>query len=161
LVDGLVKGLAERAEILRDVLAAGGIDGAVPVQEAKWARLRNRAMSPTSARIRAAPAGPMPWMSLRCEPLAATAALSSAFIDFSLAPGVFQVSDFPGGHAAAGPARQVPRPHRGQQCPVLGGGLRHRDPARDQFGKQPVHPVQRLRPGPGQPGTAAATAAAP
>ena len=44
-----------------------------------------RATSPTSAKIRAAPAGPMPWMSIRCDPLAATAALSSAFIALSLA----------------------------------------------------------------------------
>ena len=59
--------------------------GAVPVQEAKWPRLGNRATSPTSARMRAAPAGPMPWISISCEPLARTAALSSAFIALSLA----------------------------------------------------------------------------
>jgi hypothetical protein len=34
--------------------------GAVPVQEANRLRSANRATSPTSARIRAAPAGPMP-----------------------------------------------------------------------------------------------------
>lgn len=40
--------------------------------------------SPTSARIRAAPAGPIPWMPVRCDPAARTAALSSAFMAFSL-----------------------------------------------------------------------------
>lgn len=39
----------------------------------------------TSARILAAPAGPMPWMSISCDPVARTAALSSAFIAVSLA----------------------------------------------------------------------------
>ena len=51
--------------------------GAVPVQDAKWLRSGNRAMSPTSARILAAPAGPMPCRSIRCEPRAWTAVLSS------------------------------------------------------------------------------------
>ena len=53
--------------------------GAVPVQEAKWLRSGNRATSPTSARILAAPAGPIPWMSIKCDPRAWTAAFSSAF----------------------------------------------------------------------------------
>jgi hypothetical protein len=35
--------------------------GAVPFQEAKWARLANRRMSPTSPSSRAAPDGPMPF----------------------------------------------------------------------------------------------------
>jgi hypothetical protein len=59
--------------------------GAVPVQDAKWLRPGNRATLPRSARIRAAPAGPIPQMSIRCEPVAWTAALSSAFIALSLA----------------------------------------------------------------------------
>jgi hypothetical protein len=62
------------------MLAAGGVDRGVPVQDAKWFRSGNRAMSPASARIRAAPAGPMPWMSIKCEPVARTAFLSSAFM---------------------------------------------------------------------------------
>lgn len=45
---------------------------AVPVQDAKWLRPGNRVTSPTSARIRAAPAGPMPWMSIMCDPVART-----------------------------------------------------------------------------------------
>ena len=57
--------------------------GAVPVQDANRLRSANRAMSPTSARIRAAPAGPTPWISIRVEPRAATAAFSSALIFFS------------------------------------------------------------------------------
>jgi len=44
--------------------------GAVPVQDAKWLRSGKRATSATSASIRAAPAGPMPWMSIRCDPAA-------------------------------------------------------------------------------------------
>ena len=52
--------------------------GAVPVQDAKWCRVGNRDTSPTSARIRPAPAGPMPGRSIRCDPRARTAALISA-----------------------------------------------------------------------------------
>src|SRR3954449_3611247 len=59
--------------------------GAVPVQDAKWLRSGNRATSPTSARIRAAPAGPMPRKSIRCEPRARTAPASSLVRAFSLA----------------------------------------------------------------------------
>jgi hypothetical protein len=51
--------------------------GAVPVQDAKWLRSGNRATSPTSAGIRAAPAGPIPHGSIRCEPRSRTAAASS------------------------------------------------------------------------------------
>jgi hypothetical protein len=43
-----------------DLVSAGGVQGAVPVQDAKWLRSGNRATSPTSARIPAAPAGPTP-----------------------------------------------------------------------------------------------------
>ena len=57
--------------------------GAVPVQDAKRLRLGNRATSPTSARILAAPAGPMPWRSISRDPLASTAAFSSDFMTLS------------------------------------------------------------------------------
>ena len=46
--------------------------GAVPVQEANRLRSANRAMSPTSARIRAATTGPTPGMSISVEPRAST-----------------------------------------------------------------------------------------
>lgn len=39
--------------------------GAVPVQDAKWLRSGNRAISPASARIRAALTGPMPQIELQ------------------------------------------------------------------------------------------------
>ena len=44
-----------------------------------------RAMSPTSARMRAALTGPMPCRSIRCDPVASTAAFSSGFDAFSCA----------------------------------------------------------------------------
>ena len=52
--------------------------GAVPVQDANRLRSANRVTSPTSARIRAATTGPIPWMSIRRESRASTMALSSA-----------------------------------------------------------------------------------
>ena len=48
--------------------------GAVPVQDANRFRSANRVMSPTSARVLAAPEGPMPWISNRVEPRAMTMA---------------------------------------------------------------------------------------
>ena len=135
--------------------------GAVPVQDAKWLRSGNRAMSPTSARIRAAPAGPMPWMSIRCEPVARTAALSSAFIALELGVQAVQVLQFLRGHPAAGLPGQVTGPDGGQQRLVLADGFLHRRPAGQQAQKQPVHPVERLCAGAGQLITAAAASAAP
>ena len=52
--------------------------GAVPVQEANRFRVANRATFPTSTRILAAPAGPRPYRSIRCEPRPSTASRSLA-----------------------------------------------------------------------------------
>ena len=51
--------------------------GAVPFQDAKWSRLGNRVMSPTSTSSRAAPEGPIPCSSINVVPVAATSSLSS------------------------------------------------------------------------------------
>ncbi len=51
--------------------------GAVPFQEAKWARLGKRVMSPASTSSRAAPDGPMPCRSISVVPVEATSSLSS------------------------------------------------------------------------------------
>ncbi len=51
--------------------------GAVPVQDANRLRSANRLTSPTSARIRAATTGPMPWCSISRESRAMTMAFSS------------------------------------------------------------------------------------
>jgi hypothetical protein len=83
--DVAVAAVSGAGEPVADVLAAGGVEGGGAGRDAKWLRSGNRAMSRASARMRAAPAGPMPWMSIRCEPVAATAALSSAFMALSLA----------------------------------------------------------------------------
>jgi hypothetical protein len=82
VIDAAVAGPGQPVAV---VLAAGGIDRRGAGREAKCARLGNRPTSPTSARMRAAPAGPTPWMSIRREPVTRTVALSSAFIAFSLA----------------------------------------------------------------------------
>ena len=60
-------------------------NGAVPVQAAKRALVGNRAMSPTSATTRAAPAGPIPYRSIRCDPRARTRRRSSALTALSWA----------------------------------------------------------------------------
>ena len=51
--------------------------GAVPFQEAKWARFGNRVMSPASTSSRAAPEGPMPCRSITVVPVAATSSFNS------------------------------------------------------------------------------------
>jgi hypothetical protein len=71
-----------------------------------------------------------------------------------------QVFQFFGGHAAAGLTRQIARADRGQQRPVLAGGLFHRRTARDQVQEQPVQPVEGLGPGAGELIAAAAASAA-
>jgi len=59
--------------------------GAVPVQDAKRLRSANRAMSPTSANVRAATTGPTPGRSISREPRALTRALSSVVALFIFA----------------------------------------------------------------------------
>ena len=61
-VDAPIAGAGEAVAFL---VAGGGVRGAVPFQEANLARVAKRATSPTSPRIRAAPAGPMPLSSIR------------------------------------------------------------------------------------------------
>jgi hypothetical protein len=51
--------------------------GAVPFQEAKWARSGKRVMSATSTSSRAAPDGPILGRSINVVPVAATRTLSS------------------------------------------------------------------------------------
>jgi hypothetical protein len=50
------------------VVTGGCIEGAVPFQEAKCARVGNRVMSPTSTSSLAAPEGPMPCRSISVLP---------------------------------------------------------------------------------------------
>ena len=59
--------------------------GAVPVQDANRFRSANRAMSPTSANVRAATTGPTPRRSISREPRALTRTLSSAVAFFIFA----------------------------------------------------------------------------
>src|SRR5665647_3086008 len=59
--------------------------GAVPVQDANRLRSANLAMSPTSARVRAATTGPTPCRSISRDPRALTRTLSSAVAFFIFA----------------------------------------------------------------------------
>ena len=81
--------------------------GAVPFQEAKWARLVNRPMSPMSPSRRAAPDGPMPCRCCRRLPVLATSSVSCwfAILIFLSIDGEF-VDQF-GGQLAAGLADDV------------------------------------------------------
>jgi hypothetical protein len=56
--------------------------GADPVQDARWLRSGKRRTSPTSARMRAAPAGPTAGRSITCDPLASIACFGSALSSF-------------------------------------------------------------------------------
>jgi hypothetical protein len=51
-------------------------------QAALQALSREPGTSPTSARIRAARAGPIPWMLISCDPRSSTACLSSPLVGF-------------------------------------------------------------------------------
>jgi hypothetical protein len=66
---------AQRFEVGLALVALAPVFGAVPVQLAKWCRLRNRRTSPVSARIFAALMGPTPVISSRVVGCAATLAL--------------------------------------------------------------------------------------
>jgi hypothetical protein len=65
--------VAGAGEAVADLSPEDASRGAVPVQEANRLRSAKRAMSPTSATIRAAPAGPTPWICIRLEPRSVTA----------------------------------------------------------------------------------------
>jgi len=60
-----------------------------------------------------------------------------------------QVGMLVGGQPAQGAADLVKRSDPGVHRAVLRHGLLRRDSARDEFGRQPVQPVQAPRPGPG------------
>jgi hypothetical protein len=66
------------------MLAAGGVDGCSAGPGREVVTVGEADHVAESARIRAAPAGPMPWMSIRFEPAVSTAAWSSAFMVLSL-----------------------------------------------------------------------------
>jgi len=54
------------------------------------------------------------------------------------------------GELRTGPSGQVPRPHRGEQCLGLQCGQVPGRAAGNEFGEQPVQPVERLGAGAGQ-----------
>ena len=56
--------------------------GAVPFQDAKWALVGNRVMSPTSTSSRAAPEGPIPGRPIRVVLVAASSSVSSLLAVF-------------------------------------------------------------------------------
>jgi hypothetical protein len=102
-------------------------------------------------------------MSIRCEPVAWTAALSSAFMALSVASRRSRPR-FPPRPSAGASSQPRPGAHAGQQRLVLGGGLLHRCPASQQFQEQAGQPAGGLRPGSGQlipPAAAAAPPSAP
>jgi hypothetical protein len=117
--------------------------GAVPVQEAKWAWLGNRAHFADVGEDPCGTGGADAVDVHQVRPARQDGGVELGLHRLELGVQVFDAGQFPGGHPAAGSACQVPRPHAGQQCLVLGGGLLHRRPAGNQFQEQPVHPVQR------------------
>ena len=93
--------------------------GAVPFQDAKWSRLVNRWMLPTSASSRAALEGPMPGSWSSVEPRASTRARISFWQVLDLAVGAFQLGDQLGCEARGGSCRRC----RGAWWPRSGSGL--------------------------------------
>jgi hypothetical protein len=73
-VDAPVAGAGQTVSLL---VAGGGVQGAVPFQDADRSRLAKRWMSPSSASRRAASAGPMPCKSSRVGPRSITNGTSS------------------------------------------------------------------------------------
>ena len=112
--------------------------GAVPFQDAKWALLGKRVMSPTSTSSRAAPDGPMPCRSSRAVPVASTS--SRELLVRGLLPLVdpFEVGDQFGGDTPSGLAGRVARTDPGQQRLGLRRGEVLLRPARDQLQQQLV-----------------------
>lgn len=112
--------------------------GAVPFQEAKWARSGNRAMSPTSTNSRAAPEGPMPCRFIRVVPVGGEQ-FGELFVGlFGTLVDPLKVTDELGRDPAAGLADRVSGSDRGQQCLGLGGGQALLGSARDQLQQQLV-----------------------
>lgn len=59
------------------LVSGGGVQGAVPFQEAKRSRLTNRWISPVPARSLAALDGPMPYRSINVDPRSTTSCRNS------------------------------------------------------------------------------------
>lgn len=98
--------------------------GAVPFQEAKWARLGKRVMSPTSTSSRA-PGGAGRSAAVQVHQRGAGGSdqilqFLVGFLGASVDP--FEVTDQLRGRPASGLADRVTRPDRGQQGFGLGGG---------------------------------------
>jgi hypothetical protein len=93
--------------------------GAVPFQEAKWARLVKRRMSALSPMRRAAPDGPMPCSCCSWLPVEVTSSVQLGVGDLDLLVDRYQLVDQLGGQPAAGLAGHVPRAHAREQ----GAGL--------------------------------------
>lgn len=71
-------------------------------------------------RILAAPTGPMPWMSIKWDPAARTATLSSTFTALSLTSRRSMSAEFLGSRQAPDLPRLIPRPQADHQRLVLG-----------------------------------------
>ena len=124
-----------------DLLTEGGIQGCGAGPGCEVVAVGNRPMSPPSARILAAPAGPTPCRSIRCEPRARTAVLSSLVRVFSLASVATRSA------SSSTAIRRVVSPTRDLGFTVaisrlaLVGGEIFAGTAGDQLGQQPVKPV--------------------
>src|SRR5665811_570770 len=120
--------------------------GAVPVQEANRLRSANRAMSPTSARTRAAPTGPTPRRSINHEPEAFTICFSSAVRALIFFSGRDELGQLLDREPSPGLAGQVPGPYRGEDCLGLQSGEVLLPVPRDELGQEPMQPVDGLDP---------------
>lgn len=124
--------------------------GAVPVQDAYRLRSANRATSPTSDRIRAAPAEPIPNRSISPDPRAGTATASSALVCFQLRIQRDQVGDLLRSHPASGPTGDVAGTDGAQHRLGLGGRQVAFALAGQEFAEQSLEPVDGLDPLVGQ-----------
>ena len=118
--------------------------GAVPFQEAKWARLANRAMSPMSPSRRAAPDGPMPCQVHQPAAGAVDQVGEFLFRDLDLLVDDDEFGDQLGGQPAAGLADHVARADGAQQGAGLLGGQELLRPAGHQLQQQVVQPVDHV-----------------